>query len=244
MSRNSPDPKFHKLIAHALSSGSNEIGMLGLNPHTGRPLNMGVTVRITPSTIRNADGMLSVDVVGEKQFEVEGEPWMDDTDSFYIADVEMTADDTNDIEDSSEQIVQANTLSAAIPSLMERWIEWMIQSGVSDRTGIEDSIKVSSRVCHAYEGAMLFDHTYVLVRSHKICFCFNKQKLGPLPDNIGGRAVWVTSLLNPVPAYDTKICLEVRPALLACKTDLERINLAVIALQSSIDHISGKRRLF
>ena len=116
--------------------------MLGLNPHTSRPLNMGVTVQITPSTIRNADGMLSVDVVGKNQFEVEGEPWMDDTDSFYIADVDMVAD-SNEVEDSAEQIVQASTLSAAIPKLMESWIEWMIQSGVAGRSGIEAMMKVS-----------------------------------------------------------------------------------------------------
>mmetsp|Transcript_26715 Transcript_26715/g.58484 ORF Transcript_26715/g.58484 Transcript_26715/m.58484 type:complete len:312 (-) Transcript_26715:308-1243(-) len=206
----SPDPKFAKLIAHSLSSGSGEIGMLGLNPHTNRPLNMGVTVQITPSSVRNADGMLSVDVVGKNQFEVEGEPWMDDTDSFYIADVEMVADGSNEVEDGPEQIVQASTLSAAVPRLMESWMEWMIQSGVTGRSGIEAVMK----------------------------------KLGPMPDNVGDRAIWIASLLNPVPAYETTVCLEIRPALLACKTDLERINLTVIALQSSIDHISGKRRLF
>ena len=41
----SPDPKFGLLVEHLLSDGNNakEIGMIGINPHTGRPLNLGVS---------------------------------------------------------------------------------------------------------------------------------------------------------------------------------------------------------
>jgi hypothetical protein len=38
----SADPKFQKLIQHVFDSPEREIGMIGLNPHTGRPLNLGV----------------------------------------------------------------------------------------------------------------------------------------------------------------------------------------------------------
>jgi len=39
----SPDPKFVKLLQHVLDSDNGEIGMIGINPHTGRPLNLGVS---------------------------------------------------------------------------------------------------------------------------------------------------------------------------------------------------------
>ena len=46
LSFQSSDPKFHKLVEHALSSKqTNEIGMIGFNPHTGKPLNMGVSIK-------------------------------------------------------------------------------------------------------------------------------------------------------------------------------------------------------
>lgn len=43
----SADPKFQKLIDHVLDSQQKELGMIGLNPHTGRPLNLGVRIRIS-----------------------------------------------------------------------------------------------------------------------------------------------------------------------------------------------------
>ena len=39
----SADPKFVTLLKHVLDSSEGEIGMIGINPHTGRPLNLGVS---------------------------------------------------------------------------------------------------------------------------------------------------------------------------------------------------------
>lgn len=68
------------------------------------------------------------------------------------------------------------------------------------------------------------------------------QDIGAMPIDIGARAMWVASLVNPLPALD--VCLEVRPAMLACKNDYDRIMLASAAIQGSIDHMTGKRKLF
>lgn len=65
-----------------------------------------------------------------------------------------------------------------------------------------------------------------------------------MPDSIGERAIWVGILLNPVRGYSKRVCLEIRPAMLACASDLEQITLSSIALHSSIDHLSGKKLLF
>lgn len=63
-----------------------------------------------------------------------------------------------------------------------------------------------------------------------------------MPDELGDRAIWVASLVNPLPALG--VCLEVRPAMLACKNDYDRIMLATAAIQASIDHMTGKKKLF
>ena len=65
--------------------------------------------------------------------------------------------------------------------------------------------------------------------------------IGPMPNTLGKRALWTAALVNPLPALG--VCFEVRPAMLACSNDYDRINLAWAALHSSIDHLQGKRPL-
>jgi len=54
--------------------------------------------------------------------------------------------------------------------------------------------------------------------------------------------------LNPTSSdmaeSEDRVCLEIRPAMLSCKNDHERMILATTALQSSIDHVSGKNKMF
>ena len=67
------------------------------------------------------------------------------------------------------------------------------------------------------------------------------SELGPMPSSMRERCHWVGSLVNPMPSL--KVCIEVRPALLSCKSDFERTILATTALQSSIDHLTGESKL-
>lgn len=230
----SPDPKFGLLVEHLLSDGNNakEIGMIGINPHTGRPLNLGVTVPISASMIKTQGGMITIEATGGRRFECDGEPWKDSTDSFYIADVEIgngngswhPSDDPEDIpapssEEREALDAQVAALSSEIPALMGEWVHLMIENGDGEnsRSTVEAIVEAQ----------------------------------GPLPEDALGRAYWVAGLLNPTGSLSDadgdsgeRTCLEIRPAMLACRTDLERIHLAGIALQSSIDHLSGERRLF
>lgn len=63
-----------------------------------------------------------------------------------------------------------------------------------------------------------------------------------MPEEMRARAIWIASLVNPLPTIG--VCLEVRPAMLACKNDYDRIMLATAAIQSSIDHMKGTKKLF
>ena len=68
------------------------------------------------------------------------------------------------------------------------------------------------------------------------------KELGSMPSQFGKRAIWVAALVNPI--VPLKVCLEIRPAMLACRNDHDRLVLASTALQSSINHITGKDKLF
>lgn len=220
----SNDKRFHALIAHALQNNANEIGVLGTNPHTGWPLNIGVTAKVSASSIRRDDSdkaMVVLDVVGERRFECAGEPWMDDTSSFYLADIDYSngrgdshesssANDTAGEEESIADSARACALSDSVPDLVETWTYWMAHTGICSQTSMKQIM----------------------------------EELGPMPDNVGERAIWVGILLNPVRGYSRRVCLEIRPAMLACASDLEQITLSCIALQSSIDHLCGKKLLF
>uniref|UniRef100_A0A7S2A921 Lon N-terminal domain-containing protein n=1 Tax=Trieres chinensis TaxID=1514140 RepID=A0A7S2A921_TRICV len=206
----SDDPKFLRLLEYALSGqdGSDEIGMIGLNPHTGRPLNFGSTLPVVRSSVHAHAGsdVVTLEATGRRRFEVQGEPWLDPTDSFYLADVEIVDDREEAL--TKEDKRRAMELSDEIPKLVEEWVEWVVKAGKCDMEGMERTIR----------------------------------DLGPMPENICDRSIWTAALVNPLPPLG--VCLEVRPAMLACRNNLERVTLANMALHSSIDHISGKRRLF
>lgn len=208
MNFKSTDPKFGKLLEHVLQQSSGEIGIIGFNPYTGKPLNMGSTVRVSKSDIVTDSfdpNLLAISVQAKRRFEVQGEPELDKTNSFYLADVEIIDHKVQDI--SKEEKLKANKISMTIPELVEEWTEWLMKSGKMDSLGIEKIMKT----------------------------------IGPLPEKVCDRAIWVVSLLTPLPSL--KVCPDVRPALLACKNDYERMILAATAIQSSIDHLSGKRKI-
>lgn len=216
------------------------IGMIGLNPVTGRPLNLGVrlelmimifissviefrlvimlmfkrdflqffpkvTLHIHEDCVRRENDNIYIAVKGDRRFQVQGEPWLDDTESYYLAEIEFIESREEVLSD--EEKVEATKLSNALPELVNRWLGWVIQTGKSTEAEMDVRMKA----------------------------------IGPIPDEIGERAMWTAALINPLPPLG--VCLEIRPAMLACKNDLDRVKLAVAAIRSSIDHLSGKRRL-
>ena len=156
----SNDKRFHALIAHALQNEPNEVGVLGTNPYTGRPLNIGVTAKVSASSIRRDDSdkaMVVLDVVGERRFECAGEPWMDDTSSFYLADIDYSngrgdshesysANDDAGEEESIADSARACALSDSVPDLVETWTYWMAQTGICSRTSMKQIMEVSSSI--------------------------------------------------------------------------------------------------
>ena len=66
---------------------------------------------------------------GDRRFQVQGEPWLDATESFYLAEVEMIDRDSSreellNCQDSKE----AEKLSREIPSLVTRCVDWVVDT--------------------------------------------------------------------------------------------------------------------
>jgi hypothetical protein len=217
----SDDPKFHNLIRHSLQEGT-EVGMIGLNPHTGRPLTHGVTlpIKVENVVLDTRKNVLSVKVQAERRIEVQGEPWLHDeagemdrqSASFYMADLEIV-DDRPEEPLADDLATNTQNLSDQVPLLVGSWVHHLVAKNRAD------ALKMEERM----------------------------MELGPLPSDWKDQAFWVAALLNPCSSHqasEEKVCLEIRPAMLSCKNDHERMILATAGLQASIDHISGERELF
>jgi hypothetical protein len=205
----SSDPKFNRLVSYCLEEApDSEIGMLGINPHTGRPLCHGVTLKVTEENIHHGLGSITMTVTAEKRMEVQGEPWLDDSESFYLADIEIVEGREESM--SQDQRKDAQRLSETIPGLVEEWVQCVIKAQATDAAGMESRM----------------------------------ADLGPMPGqyDMTARALWAAALVNPLPSLG--VCLEIRPAMLSCVNDYDRMVLVCQALSSSMDHLSGKIRLF
>lgn len=207
----STDHRFEKLTEFLSKGNIEEFGVIGYSPHTGQPLNFGVTVSISDQSVvssLNKDGSDSVElfIQGDKRFEIQGELWMDDTQSFYFADIEIVDDRSEEL--NREQETELRNLAKTVPQLVEQWLALVIETGKSDKKGME---------------SLMMD-------------------IGQLPDENYARAFWIGALINP--QHPLGVSVDVRHALLSCKNDFHRMKLATVAIQSSIDHLSGKQLLF
>lgn len=159
---------------------------------------------------------------------MQGEPWMEDTDSFYFADVEITNNRFEPL--SSEDAEQSKVLYEQIPSLVQDWLQIILEKegGDSNSDNNNNSPMDATRADTSIKEKM----TELM------------NDIGPMPQTLTDRAIWVAALVNPLPALGVSVCMEIRPAMLACKNDYDRLNLACAALQSSMDHMTGKKKHF
>jgi len=165
----SNDPRFFKLVTWALQERS-EIGIIGINPLTKLPLQVGVTVDLSPDagTEITVDGagkgnMLTITAKGSSQFAVQGELWMDETDTFYMGRIELGLfDQVLNLQDQKKAECEASKL----PSLVNKWLTLMRKNVKSAR----EVNKVLKDI-----GPM------------------------PQSNELGKLAMWVVSLINPSP---------------------------------------------
>jgi len=195
MELGSVDRKFQHLV-HSLSI-RDELGLVGMHPHDQRqPLNVGVTVVVKEIQHSTFGSVLTVQA--KERVDVQGQPWYDQDQSCFLADLEVARDE---FVLKGDNLGQTNDWFDAIPELLEEWSNCMMDAGHS----------VSRRQVDAIAGET--DHTK--------------------------RAFATAALLNPSPGYEELVCLEIRPALIACRNDYDRLYLVHTALTASIQHLQG-----
>ena len=226
----SVDPKFRKLVKYALESEdcNGEIAMIGFHPHTNEPLNMGVSTNhqchrlslIYPyvahfyshfqvTTTINQEGMvftekgvsqnsLALSLKGKRRFQVMGQPFLDPSQSFYLAEVEIV-ENQKEVMDKSQKNT-AQIFHESIPDMVQEWVNCILKTEKATPEAIQEIL----------------------------------QDIGPMPKSWQKRAMWVGSLVNPT-GPPLGVCMEIRPAMLSCRSDHDRLLLASTALRSSID---------
>jgi hypothetical protein len=198
----SSDPKFDLLIKYVLTSLSNEIGIIGWDTPTSHPLKLGVTAPIKKEDLvfeinRESERVLATTFKGTRRFRILDEPWMDPTESFFIANVEIL-DGHAEARLPPKYQDQIDQLHHTIPTLLDYWLETVIEAGRLSPAGVVQILK----------------------------------QIGPMPSNPRDRALWVAALVNPTTTAG--LCQEIRPSMLFCQNDFDRIVLVCAALKSSI----------
>jgi len=200
----SDEEKFQRLVETIQEEQQGELGMIGFHPLTGNPLSIGVTC--TLEHVFHYGDHCSIGVHASKSFEVQGEPYLDETESFYLADIELV-DERPEPALNAEEFRSAQRRHDEIPGMVETWKGLILEK---KRASVKELAEI-------LEG------------------------LGAdLPTTMKERSIWVASLVNPLPRLEESVCMEVRPAMLACRNDYDRVNLAWTSLTYSIDHLRGK----
>mgnify|MGYP005848954917 CR=1 FL=1 len=189
---------------------------------------MGVTLEVTPDSIQrrkgtNKDATLTLTCRARRQFEVQGEPWLHDdttgTNNPRASQSSFYLADIEIVDDRPEEALsdEAAQVAQNLSNQIPNMVETWVKAMVESET--QNAFSMRTRML----------------------------ELGPLPEDFKDRALWVAAMLNPSTSHakeEERVCLEIRPAMLACKNDHDRMVLATAALQSSIDHVTGENRLF
>jgi hypothetical protein len=88
---------------------------------------------------------------------------------------------------------------------------------------------------------LLVDWTKLMVETKRATMRDLQERASDLDpiDGYANCAYATASLLNPAVPYDSNVCLEIRPALLACRNDYDRLYLVHTALQASLQQLKA-----
>ena len=250
----SGDPKFEELIKYiaqierdyADSGGratpSIEVGILGFDAQNGQTLHIGVTARVHTKnfsyslTAENRDRAITTSFKGARMFRLAGDPWMDPTGSFHMAHVEILDDKFDDEPHSTKRQdsqFESDELFAQIPALVDEWMELMFKSNLATPASLVLSQRevITTRQGEQQQHLQVEDDPRQRIRRR-----INNYALYP-PRRQTDRAIWVAALLNPVRRYPVAVSGEIRPALLVCRNDRDRLDICITALRMSIEYL-------
>eukprot|EP00545_Synedropsis_sp_CCMP1620_P013778 CAMPEP_0119006208 /NCGR_PEP_ID=MMETSP1176-20130426/2167_1 /TAXON_ID=265551 /ORGANISM="Synedropsis recta cf, Strain CCMP1620" /LENGTH=336 /DNA_ID=CAMNT_0006958101 /DNA_START=75 /DNA_END=1085 /DNA_ORIENTATION=+ len=229
MELSSTDGKFQTMVSRLLSKNNDNndndnnqndeqllcvVGMHPTNP--GEPLNIGVSVTIDSIQVLRGsssdDGHVLLTVRGKHVVDVQGQPRFDQRHCCFLTNVEIAQDDDDAFAamlSSRQQDAKTKAATTWYNDLVPLIQEWEI--AVSDLVSSGGSGGSGVVV----DTSTVVDATTVSTRVHA-----------------------VAALLNPNSAVLPATSMEIRPALLACRNDYDRLHLVHTALQVSIQQLT------
>jgi hypothetical protein len=256
-------------VQSSSSSHVPEIGIVGFDPLTGDPLKRGVTCLLSTATANNIqyglnrdnERVMSTSFKGSRQmFEIVGTPWLDPTQSFFLAHV--TTIDTQFEILPDQHLAETQQLFCDLPTLVRQWMKVVVDAGIATPAALTKQIKrsqiIDDDVMKNPQQQQQNKKTVVSSSSPSSSFSSSSSPSTTtttttstamiLPSTQRDRAIWVISaLLNPIQGCYLKsptkgligqrvVCpQDLRPAMLACQNDFDRLLLASSALRRSID---------
>jgi hypothetical protein len=244
------------------AAAAAEIGVLGFHPETGAPLTRGTIAHVATRRItygmhsaRNNERIIATSFKGQPAlFQLVGDPWLDPTGSFHLAHVEVFFPSSS-LSQQQQQLPlspSATHYSRTTMKVGQPYSVWM---------AAQRRLEIDAERLFCTLPSMVEEWTAVLFEQSIMTPAALRNQLkevGPMPHTKGERAIWVVAaLLNPIQEMTTtttattslqqqqqhqswwrqRVCEEIRPALLACQNDHDRLVLAATALQSSMDLI-------
>ena len=99
---------------------------------------MGVTVAISKDNIENVTPTeISFESKGHRRFEVQNEPWLDNTESFYLATIEIVEGRKEEM--TEEQQEKAEEIHSQLPGLVDNLVELVL---VKKKTNVHTMKKI------------------------------------------------------------------------------------------------------
>lgn len=245
--------------------GFDPTGPSGLEPLRRGVTSTLPTSRVVYGINRQQQRVIATSFVGRRSFEVVGEPWLDPTHSFFLAHVEVTTtamttmdgDDDDDVTFEilpDECVAETERLFYELPELVTEWMAAVFDADLATPAALQEQIKRIQT--GAYSGGMDEHHHHRRPHRHSPPLRSSSSSPGRsmlentigyvtaiIPQTQRDRALWVTAaLLNPIqPCYRNRrdgqrVCPDIRPAMLACRNNYDRLVLVTTALRSSLEY--------
>jgi hypothetical protein len=221
----------------------------------------------------NNERVIATSFKGRQIFQLVGKPWMDQSQSFWLAHVEIIDGRYEVLPPQHE--AETQRLFVELPDLIQQWMTLVVDASIATPAALQRQIHRSqldidrTTTNRTTAGALAKEHKVsagatghvgaschvtTVTRRPFMVNVINGSRSGSgsilLPPTQRDRAIWVVAaLLNPIQGCYVKsrrrglvgqrvVCpQDLRPAMLMCQNDFDRLLLATTALRRSIDSI-------
>ena len=203
---------------------------------------------------KQADGLVAVELLGTRCFQLVGDPWLEDPEAnvdpapaplevvatstqgrpqFIVGRVEY-ANDPDDSKTGQLFTDEVEELSMETEQLLDDMVgQADMEANLQQSRDLEELVDTW---CDLVVRKGFEREPGQVSRIIRV--------LGDMPpaDKPHRRAMWVAALINPLPALG--VALEIRPAVLQASSVANALGVVTQGIRSSIDHVNGTKPLF